>query len=266
MKVESLLEIRNLVVEFDTPDGVIHAVNGVSFTIPKGKTLGIVGESGCGKSVTMLSIMRLIQQPPGKIIAGEILYNNKDLLSMKDAELQKIRGSEIGMVFQDPLTSLDPVFTIGYQISEAQIYHLGISREEAYNRSIELLEMVGIPEAKDRYNDFPHQFSGGVRQRALIAMALACKPSILIADEPTTALDVTTQAQILELIKKIQQQMGLSVTWITHDLGVVAELADQVAVMYAGQIVEEADVFQVFKRPQHPYTAALLRSLPWIDH
>ncbi len=264
--MESLLEIRNLVIEFDTPDGIIHAVNGVSFAIPKGQTLGIVGESGCGKSVTMLSVMRLIQQPPGRIVDGEIIYKDKDILSVEDSEIQKIRGAEIGMVFQDPLTSLDPLFTIGHQISEAQIHHLGVNREEAFKRSIELLELVGIPQAQERYNDYPHQFSGGMRQRVLIATALACSPSILIADEPTTALDVTIQAQILELIKKIQQQMGMSVVWITHDLGVVAELADRVVVMYAGQIVEEADVFQIFKRPQHPYTIALLRSLPRADH
>ncbi|MFC1936253.1 ABC transporter ATP-binding protein [Chloroflexota bacterium] len=243
----------------------MQAVNGVSFTVEKGETLGIVGESGCGKSVTMLSVLGLIQEPPGKIVAGEVIYQEEDLLELNDQTLQNVRGVELAMVFQDPMTSLNPVLTIGHQISEAQIFHFGISEEKSFERTIELLEQVGIPKARERYNDYPHQFSGGMRQRVMIAMALACSPNILIADEPTTALDVTIQAQIVELTKSIQEQMGMAVIWITHDLGVIAELADRVIVMYAGQIVEEASVFKIFENPAHPYTIALLQSLPRVD-
>lgn len=263
--MDPLLEVKDLKVQFNTLEGVVNAVNGISFTLEEGQTLGIVGESGCGKSVTVMSMLQLIQQPPGKIAGGQVLYGNRDLLALNRQEIQKVRGVEIGMVFQDPMTSLNPVLTIGRQMSEAQVFHFDISPEEAFERSIEMLERVGIPKAQDRINDYPHQFSGGMRQRVMIAMALVCMPSVLIADEPTTALDVTIQAQIVELTKDIQEQLGMSVIWITHDLGVVAELADEVIVMYAGHIVEKANVFDVFENPMHPYTIALLRSLPRVD-
>jgi oligopeptide transport system ATP-binding protein len=263
--VETILELRNLKVEFNTLDGVVHAVNGVSFSVPPGKTLGIVGESGCGKSVSVLSIMRLIQEPPGKIVGGEILYRGEDLLKLEKEEMQNIRGVHIAMVFQDPMTSLNPVLTIAKQINEAIMFHGGVSEQEAMVQAVKLLEMVGIPNAVERLKDYPHQFSGGMRQRVMIAIALSCNPDILIADEPTTALDVTIQAQIVELAKEIQEQLGMSMIWITHDLGVIAELADNVIVMYAGRIVEEADVFQIFENPLHPYTVALLGSLPRVD-
>jgi oligopeptide transport system ATP-binding protein len=263
--VDALLEVKDLKVQFNTLEGVVHAVNGVSFVVEEGKTLGIVGESGCGKSVTVLSIMRLIAEPPGKIASGEIIFEGKDLIKLGKSSMQAIRGQKIAMVFQDPMTSLNPVLTIGKQISEALIVHKDINTSEAYNRTIGLLDLVGIPQAKDRYNDFPHQFSGGMRQRVMIAMALSCNPSVLIADEPTTALDVTIQAQIVELTKNLQSKVGMSVIWITHDLGVVAEIADRVIVMYAGYIVEEADVYNIFENPVHPYTLSLLRSLPRVD-
>lgn len=263
--MEALLEVKNLNVQFNTLEGIVHAVNGVSFSLEKGKTLGIVGESGCGKSVTVLSIMRLIPEPPGRIVAGEVHFKGINLFKITKSSIQNIRGAEIAMVFQDPMTSLNPVLTIGYQISEALMVHQGISKTEAIHRTWELLEMVGIPLVKERYHDYPHQFSGGMRQRVMIAIALSCNPSILIADEPTTALDVTIQAQIVELTKKIQAQLGMSIIWITHDLGIVAEIADRVIVMYAGYIVEEADVFQIYENPQHPYTFSLLKSLPRVD-
>jgi oligopeptide transport system ATP-binding protein len=263
--VDALLEVKDLKVEFHTLEGVVHAVNGVSFEVPKGKTLGIVGESGCGKSVTVLSIMRLIAEPPGKITNGEVLFEGKDLLKISKHEMQHLRGQKISMVFQDPMTSLNPVLTIGKQISEAIIVHKNVSEDEAYKQSINLLELVGIPQAEARYKDFPHQFSGGMRQRVMIAMGLSCNPSVLIADEPTTALDVTIQAQIVELTKSLQNKFGMSVIWITHDLGVVAEISDRVIVMYSGYIVEEADVFDIFENPVHPYTLALLKSLPRVD-
>jgi oligopeptide transport system ATP-binding protein len=263
--VTKILEVNDLQVQFNTLEGTVHAVNGVSFNVEEGKTLGIVGESGCGKSVTMLSVMRLIQEPPGKIAAGEVFYAGKDLLKLEIEEMQHIRGSDIAMVFQDPMTSLNPVLTIGYQISEAQMLHLGFNEKKARQRTHELLKMVGIPKADERFDDYPHQFSGGMRQRVMIAMALSCMPSILIADEPTTALDVTIQAQIVELTKSLQEKLGMSVIWITHDLGVVAELADNMIVMYAGQIVEEADVFSIYENPSHPYTISLLKSLPRVD-
>jgi oligopeptide transport system ATP-binding protein len=263
--VESVLELKNLIVQFHTLEGTVYAVNGVSYTAKAGQTLGIVGESGCGKSVSVLSVMRLIPEPPGKIVAGEILYKGQDLLKLDKAGMQDIRGKEIAMIFQDPMTSLNPVLTIGTQISETSIVHMGMSQEKAHQRSVELLELVGISQASDRLGDYPHQFSGGMRQRAMIAMALSCNPSLLIADEPTTALDVTIQAQIVELVKELSERFDMSIIWITHDLGVIAELADQVVVMYAGFIVEEADVFTVFENPSHPYTLSLLKSLPRVN-
>jgi oligopeptide transport system ATP-binding protein len=263
--MEPILELQNLEVKFHTLDGVVNAVNGVSYSVNRGKTLGIVGESGCGKSVSVLSIMRLIQDPPGKIKNGRILFRGKDLLEFDEREMERVRGAEIGMVFQDPMTSLNPVLTIGKQIREAMIVHKGLSRNEAEERAIKLLSLVGIPNPEERIGDYPHQFSGGMRQRAMIAMALSCSPEILIADEPTTALDVTIQAQIVELTLRLQEELGMAVIWITHDLGVIAELADRVVVMYAGYIVEEADVFQLYENPLHPYTLALLHSLPRVD-
>lgn len=263
--MEPILEIQNLEVKFHTLDGVVNAVNGVSYSVEAGKTLGVVGESGCGKSVSVLSVMRLIPDPPGKITAGKILYLGKDLLEYDEPSMEHVRGAAIGMVFQDPMTSLNPVLTIGKQIGEAMMFHHGFTREQADRRTVELLNLVGIPNPKERIKDYPHQFSGGMRQRAMIAMALSCTPDILIADEPTTALDVTIQAQIVDLTKRLQDELGMAVIWITHDLGVIAELADRMVVMYAGYIVEEADVFQLYANPQHPYTLALLKSLPRVD-
>jgi len=263
--MDPILQVQNLVVKFNTLEGVVNAVNGVSYAAEPGKTLGIVGESGCGKSVSVLSIMGLIPDPPGKIVAGKILFKGENLLELDNQQLESIRGSRIGMVFQDPMTSLNPVLTIGRQIREAMTLHLGISREEARTRSLELLSLMGIPNPEERFDDYPHQFSGGMRQRVMIAMALSCSPDILIADEPTTALDVTIQAQILELTKRLQHELGMSIIWITHDLAVIAELADRVVVMYAGFIVEEANVYDLFNDPRHPYTLALLNSLPSVD-
>ncbi|GBD09871.1 Oligopeptide transport ATP-binding protein OppD [Candidatus Thermoflexus japonica] len=260
-----LLDVRNLEVRFFTRDGVVHAVNGVSFQLHEGETLGIVGESGSGKSVTMLSILRLIPQPPGRITKGEVLFQGVDLLKLDEADIRRIRGSKIAMVFQDPMTSLNPVLTIGRQITEVLETHLNMSPQEARQRAIELLRMVGIPNAAERLNDYPHQFSGGMRQRVMIAMALACHPQILIADEPTTALDVTIQAQIIDLVKRLRDELGMAIIWITHDLGVVAGLAHRVAVMYAGYIVEEAPVLELYHHPRHPYTLGLLGSLPRLD-
>jgi len=263
--MDPILEVQNLVVKFHTLEGIVNAVNGVSYSVETGKTLGIVGESGCGKSVSVLSIMGLIPDPPGKIAEGKILFNGEDLLTYENRQMESIRGARVGMVFQDPMTSLNPVLIIGSQISEAMTLHLGFSQDEARNKSLELLSLLGIPNPEDRFNDYPHQFSGGMRQRVMIAMALSCTPDILIADEPTTALDVTIQAQILELTKRLQQEMGMAIIWITHDLAVIAELADSVVVMYAGYIVEEADVFDLYENPCHPYTLALLNSLPSVD-
>ena len=260
-----ILDVQNLAVKFHTLEGIVNAVNGVSFSVETGKTLGIVGESGCGKSVSVLSIMGLIPDPPGKIKDGKILFEGDDLLKFDNKQLESIRGARIGMVFQDPMTSLNPVLTIGSQISEAITLHMGYTQDEARTKSLELLTLLGIPNPDERFNDYPHQFSGGMRQRVLIAMALSCSPDILIADEPTTALDVTIQAQILELTKRLQQEMGMAIIWITHDLAVIAELADSVVVMYAGYIVEEADVFDLYENPCHPYTLALLNSLPSVD-
>jgi oligopeptide transport system ATP-binding protein len=260
-----LLEVKGLQTQFFTQDGVVKAVDGVSFYVNEGETLGIVGESGCGKSVSVLSVMRLIPQPPGKIVGGEVLFEGQDLLKISDNEIRKVRGNKIAMIFQDPMTSLNPVLTIGRQIEEALELHMGMNKEEARKRSAELLSMVGIPEAENRLDDYPHQFSGGMRQRAMIAMGLACNPQLLIADEPTTALDVTIQAQIVELIKRLRDELGMAIIWITHDLGVVAGLADRMMVMYAGHAVEEAPVKEVYADPRHPYTIGLLGSLPRLD-
>ena len=260
-----LLDVQGLETTFKTPDGDLHAVNGVSFGLKEGETLGVVGESGCGKSVTMLSILRLIPTPPGKIKAGKANFFGQDLLKMSKDEIRAVRGSQIGIVFQDPMTSLNPVLTIGRQLQEPLILHLGMTKKLAEDRAAQLLEMVGIPNAKDRLSDYPHQFSGGMRQRVMIAMALACAPQILIADEPTTALDVTIQAQIMELVKRLRSELGMAMIWITHDLGVVAGLAHRVIVMYGGFIIEEAPINELFANPQHPYTLGLMGSLPRVD-
>jgi oligopeptide transport system ATP-binding protein len=260
-----LLDVKGLETQFKTPDGIIHAVNGVSFSLEEGETLGLVGESGCGKSVTMLSVLRLIAMPPGKIVAGEAFFREQDLLKMSGEEIRHVRGAQIAMVFQDPMTSLNPVLTIGVQMQEPLMLHLGMSRRQARARSAELLAMVGIPNPKDRLPDYPHQFSGGMRQRVMIAMALSCDPQILIADEPTTALDVTIQAQITELVKRLRDELGMAIIWITHDLGVIAGLARRVSVMYGGYLIEEALVSELYANPQHPYTIGLLGSLPRLD-
>ncbi|GAB4547564.1 MAG: ABC transporter ATP-binding protein [Anaerolineales bacterium] len=260
-----LLEIKGLETQFKTPDGYVHAVNGVSFDLKEGETLGVVGESGCGKSVTMLSALRLIPSPPGKTVAGEAFFAGKDLLKMSNEEIRHVRGGQIAMVFQDPMTSLNPVLTIGKQIEEPLMLHLGMSKQQAENRAAELLGMVGIPRAKERLGDYPHQYSGGMRQRVMIAMALSCNPQILIADEPTTALDVTIQAQIMDLVKRLRDELGMAIIWITHDLGVVAGLAKRVLVMYGGYIIEESEVKDLFANPSHPYTIGLLGSLPRVD-
>jgi len=261
---EQLLNVQNLETHFKTPDGIVHAVNGVSFNLMEGETLGVVGESGCGKSVTMLSLLRLIPSPPGKIVAGEAVFRGKDLLKMNAEEIRQIRGGQISMVFQDPMTSLNPVMNIGNQMAEPLMLHLNMTKEQARNRSIELLSMVGIPNAADRLKEYPHQYSGGMRQRVMIAMALSCNPQILIADEPTTALDVTIQAQIVELVKRLRDELGMAIIWITHDLGVVASIAHRVMVMYGGYIIEEANVKDLYVDPRHPYTLGLLGSLPLI--
>jgi oligopeptide transport system ATP-binding protein len=254
----SLLEIK----EFHTSDGIVKAVNGVSYKLEAGETLGVVGESGCGKSVHARSIMRLIPVPPGKIEKGEIWYNGRNLLELPENEMYKIRGPEIAMVFQDPMTFLNPTFTVGFQIAEALKLHQNMDDKEAMEKSGELLSLVGIPEASQRLNDYPHQFSGGMRQRAMIAMALSCNPKLLIADEPTTALDVTIQAQIMDLVKRLQEQFGMAVMWITHDLGVAAGLVKTINVMYAGYLIERGNVKDIYKRPRHPYTLGLLGSIP----
>ena len=260
-----LLQVKNLTTRFNTDNGVVHAVNGISYDIAEGETLGVVGESGCGKSVHALSIMRLIPIPPGEITDGEVIYRKQDLLALNDNDMRHIRGSEIAMIFQDPMTFLNPVFTVGFQIAEALQLHMSMNKKQAYARAAELLDMVGIPNATQRLNDYPHEFSGGMRQRAMIAMGLSCSPNLLIADEPTTALDVTIQAQIIELVKQLREQLGMAIIWITHDLGVVAGLVDRVQVMYAGYIVERADVGDLYKNPGHPYTLGLLNSLPRVD-
>jgi oligopeptide transport system ATP-binding protein len=263
--VEPLLSVRDLTVRFHTLDGIVHAVNGISYTLERGEMLGIVGESGCGKSVSVLAVMGLIPQPPGKIVAGEVLFQDKDLLKLSEDEIQHIRGNDIAMVFQDPMTSFNPVLTIGRQVGEAPKIHLGWSWQKIREQVAELLTLVGIPGAASRLDNYPHQFSGGMRQRAMISMGLSCNPSLLIADEPTTALDVTIQAQIIDLVKGLRAQYDMGVIWITHDLGVVAGLADKVIVMYAGFIVEKGSVDHIYKDPRHPYTLALLNSLPRVD-
>ncbi len=260
-----LMDVKNLTTKFYTQDGVVHAVNGISYELEEGETLGVVGESGCGKSVHAMSIMRLIPEPPGKVVAGEVTFRGRDLLKLPKEEMRLVRGAEIAMVFQDPMTSLNPVLTIGRQITEALRLHLGMDQAQADDRAAELLSMVGIPLAKQRLKDYPHQFSGGMRQRAMIAMALSCNPQLLIADEPTTALDVTIQAQIIDLVRRLKEMIGMAIIWITHDLGVVAGIADRVQVMYAGFIVERAHKKKVFGDPRHPYTIGLLGSLPRMD-
>ncbi|HEV8643543.1 MAG TPA: ABC transporter ATP-binding protein, partial [Methylomirabilota bacterium] len=250
---------------FFTDEGVVRAVDDIDFHIDRGETLGMVGESGCGKSVTALSIMRLIAQPPGRIVSGQILYNGRDLLGLPPREMRKIRGKEISMIFQEPMTSLNPVFTVGEQIAEALRLHEGLNRREAMNRAVEMLRLVHMPNPDRRAREYPHQLSGGMRQRVMIAMALSCNPKLLIADEPTTALDVTIQAQILELLNELKVKFNMAVMLITHDMGVIAETAQRVVVMYAAQVVEEAPVVELFKEPLHPYTQGLLRSIPRID-
>jgi peptide/nickel transport system ATP-binding protein/oligopeptide transport system ATP-binding protein len=257
-----LLEVENLKTYFHTDDGIAKAVDGVSFSLEKGKVIGIVGESGCGKSVTSLSIMGLIDPITGRNEGGQILFHGENLLAMKQKDLRKIRGNQISMIFQEPMTSLNPVYTIGHQIDEAIILHLKLNKQDARARTIDLLQKVGIPEAARRVNEYPHQLSGGMRQRVMIAMALSCNPEVLIADEPTTALDVTIQAQILKLLSDIKRGLDMAIIIITHDLGVIAEMADEVAVMYAGQIVERAHNRQLFEHPSHPYTRGLLGSIP----
>ena len=260
-----LLDVDNLVTRFYTEDGVVHAVNGISYSLDEGESMAIVGESGSGKSVSVLSIMRLIPTPPGRIESGKVTYNDRDLLKISDEEMRTVRGREIAMVFQDPMTSLNPVLTIGRQLTEGLKLHLGMNDSQAKNRAAEMLDLVGIPNASDRLSDYPHQFSGGMRQRVMIAMGLSCNPSLLIADEPTTALDVTIQAQIVELIKQLQEVLGMAIIWITHDLGVVAGMVEKVAVMYAGYIVEIAEVHELYSNRKHPYTLGLLEAIPKID-
>lgn len=262
---QPLLEVKNLKTQFFTQDGVVKAVDDVSFYVMPGETLGVVGESGSGKSMTGLSIMRLIPNPPGKIVNGEIIFNGNDVRKMSEEQVRSIRGNDIAMIFQDPMTSLNPVLTINRQISEALQLHMGMNKSQARNRAIELLKMVGIPNSEERVDQYPHQFSGGMRQRVMIAMALSCNPKLLIADEPTTALDVTIQAQILDLMRNLQNETGTGVMMITHSMGVVAGMADRVQVMYAGQIVETADTEEIFGNPRHPYTVGLMQSIPRLD-
>ena len=261
----NLIEVRNLQTQFFTQDGIVHAVNGITYDVAEGETVAIVGESGSGKSVGVMSLIRLIPEPPGKVVNGEVNFDGQDLLKLNEEELRQIRGNRIAMIFQDPMTSLNPVLTIGRQITEALELHLNMNREESRARAIELLELVGIPDAGARLDDYPHQFSGGMRQRVMIAMGLSCNPQLLIADEPTTALDVTIQAQIVDLVTRLQSELGMAIIWITHDLGVVAGLADRVLVMYAGFIVEEGPVDVIYGQPRHPYTLGLLRSIPRLD-
>ena len=261
-----LLELENLRTHFFTTAGTVKAVDGVSYDVEAGETVGIVGESGCGKSVSALSILRLVPDPPGKIVGGKILFMGRNLLELSDVEIRKVRGHEIAMVFQEPMTSLNPVLTIGRQITETLEQHMGIDRQEADARAVELLGMVGISDAERRLKQYPHHFSGGMRQRVMIAMALSCEPKLIIADEPTTALDVTIQAQILELMKDLTRRLGVALVIITHNLGVVARYADRVNVMYAGKIVEKGSALQIYHNPSHPYTIGLLASVPRLDH
>ena len=262
MSESNLLSIRNLEVAFESEDGLVKAVGGVSYDVQKGRTLAVVGESGCGKSVTSLSILRLIPEPPGKVLNGEIIFKGRDILKMSEKQIRQIRGNEIAMIFQEPMTSLNPVYTIGEQIVEAIELHLNIKGESAWAKAVDMLAKVGIADPQRRVLEYPHQLSGGMRQRVMIAMALSCDPDLLIADEPTTALDVTIQAQILELLRELQQKNNMGIILITHDLGVVAENADEVVVMYASKIVEKAQVQDIFHNPLHPYTQGLLKSLP----
>jgi oligopeptide transport system ATP-binding protein len=261
----ALLNVTNLTTRFYTQSGVVQAVNGISFSIMEGEIVGVVGESGCGKSVTMRSVLRIIPDPPGKIEKGEVIFNGQDLLKLGEEAIRQIRGRQIAMIFQDPMTSLNPVLTVGLQLAETLQEHMGMNNQQSRARSLELLELVGIPNAKQRLDEYPYQFSGGMRQRAMIAMALSCDPKLLIADEPTTALDVTIQAQITDLVKGLQDKLGMAVIWITHDLGVVARMVQRVMVMYAGYIIEKASVKDLYGDPKHPYTMGLLASLPRLD-
>ncbi|MDP2661049.1 MAG: ABC transporter ATP-binding protein [Dehalococcoidia bacterium] len=263
--MKPLLEVRDLRTYFDTYDGVVKAVDGVSYHLDEGETLGIVGESGSGKSVGSLTVMGLLPSPPARVVSGEVFFEGRDLLKLNKEEMRRIRGKSISMVFQDPMTSLNPVLTIGRQVSEAIELHLGMNKAESRNRTVELLEMVGIPEAGHRLGAYPHQFSGGMRQRVMIAMALSCNPKLLIADEPTTALDVTIQAQILQLLRDLTSRLGTSVILITHNFGLVAGFVDRVMVMYAGLVMEQASTIELFHNPQHPYTQGLFRSIPRLD-
>ncbi len=262
MADQPLLKIEELRTYFHLEDGVVKSVDGVSYEVNAGEVLGVVGESGCGKSVTALSILRLIQSPPGRIESGKILFDGQDLTKISEREMRALRGNDISMIFQEPMTALNPVFTVGQQVIEAAVLHQGLSKREARRKAIEMFDKVGIPSPETRVDDYPHQLSGGMKQRCMIAMALICRPKLLIADEPTTALDVTIQAQILDLLRGLQKDLGMAVILITHDLGVVAEMADDVVVMYAGRIVEHADVKTVFSNPKHPYTRGLFESLP----
>ncbi|MET9483866.1 ABC transporter ATP-binding protein [Streptomyces sp. NPDC006638] len=260
-----LLEVRDLHVEFHTREGVAKAVNGVTYSVEAGETLAVLGESGSGKSVTAQAIMGILDMPPGKITGGEVIFQGQDILKLKEDQRRKIRGAQMAMIFQDALSSLNPVLTVGAQLGEMFIVHRGMSRKEAKARSVELMDRVRIPAAHERVNDYPHQFSGGMRQRIMIAMALALEPALIIADEPTTALDVTVQAQVMELLAELQRELNMGLILITHDLGVVADVADKIAVMYAGRIVESAPVFEIYKKPAHPYTVGLLDSIPRLD-
>jgi oligopeptide transport system ATP-binding protein len=260
-----LLEVRNLVTRFYTEQGVVNAVNGISYSLGEGESLAIVGESGSGKSVSVMSLMGLIPSPPGRVEDGEVIFNGRDLLKLSPAEMRRVRGREISMIFQDPMTSLNPVLTIARQMTEGLKLHLGMNDNQARDRAVEMLRLVGLPNADDRLSDYPHQFSGGQRQRIMIAMALSTNPALLIADEPTTALDVTIQAQIVELVRQLQDKLGMAIIWITHDLGVVAGMVEDIAVMYAGYIVEKGNVRDIYRRPAHPYTLGLLQSIPKLD-
>jgi len=262
---DNLLDVRDLSVHFPLDEGTVRAVDGLSYTLERGRTLGVVGESGCGKTVTALSVLKLIAMPPGQIVGGEILWRGRDLVGCSKQEMRRIRTSEIGIVFQEPMTSLNPVYTVGEQIAEAVRAHEKLGRRTARDKAVEMLRLVRIPNPERRVRDYPHQFSGGMRQRVMIAMALSCNPKLLIADEPTTALDVTIQAQILELLLEMKSRLGMAVMLITHAMGVVAETAQRVAVMYAGKVVEEAPVGELFARPRHPYTQGLIRSIPRLD-
>ena len=262
---KNLVQIKNLKTYFYTEDGIVKAVDDVSFNIKEGEIIGVVGESGCGKSVTAMSIMKLIPSPPGKIVGGEILFEDKKILELSDEEMRRIRGNDIAVIFQEPMTSLNPIFTIGYQIEEVIILHQKLNKAEARKKSIEMLKLVGVPRAEEIVECYPHELSGGMRQRAMIAMAVSCNPKLLIADEPTTALDVTIQAQILDIMKDLKKKLKTSIMLITHDLGVIAEMAEYVVVMYAGKVIEEAPVIEIFKNPMHPYTEGLMKSKPSLD-